>query len=190
MYFSDDVDHPGYCLLAQVGNRCASAHRLSLSCSNIIVVSHRHARTRTVETWELPCGASEGSLISWQHNTSAVASAVCTGRDTQPCLRYQYQLNVEYKRRYLDAHDNLHTQTHTNTHALSLFHTHTHAHTHMQTYAHTRACARTHTHTHTRTRITTYTQYTHKGRYGKRWWRPWHQGGGGYLRQRIGQWNW
>jgi len=60
------VDHPWYCLVAQVGSRCASARCLSFSCLTIIVTSHRYALTRPVEPWALPCGSSEGSWISWQ----------------------------------------------------------------------------------------------------------------------------
>jgi len=86
------VDHPGYSLVAQVGSRCASARCLSLSCLTT-VASHRYARTRPVLPWALPCGASEWALPCGASEdrfslgngiTSAVASAVCTGRGIQP----------------------------------------------------------------------------------------------------------
>jgi len=43
------VDHPGYCLVGQIGTRCASARCPSLSCLTNVVASHRNARSRSVE---------------------------------------------------------------------------------------------------------------------------------------------
>jgi len=57
------MDHPGYCIVAQVGSCCASARCLSLSWLTT-VASHRYARTRPVFPLALPCGAPEGSWIS------------------------------------------------------------------------------------------------------------------------------
>jgi hypothetical protein len=53
------VDHPGYCLVRQVGTCCASARCLSLSClSTLVILEMRHTCSDLAQHLHLPAHAA------------------------------------------------------------------------------------------------------------------------------------